>query len=100
MKQSDGNMFEGKFVDGEKKGRGLMKFVDNSWFDGTFSANQMNGRGKMYYSDNSELEGNWKYSEFVSGSYLSCNGRNKVNITVKQKAPTVDRSSYLDAIQP
>ncbi len=47
----DGAVYEGRFADGKKEGKGRLKFADGSLFEGDFQDNEINGEGMYSWMD-------------------------------------------------
>jgi len=55
----DGRQFEGRLVDGQPSGQGVMYFADGGRFEGYFESGLQMGRGTYYLSDGGSYTGFW-----------------------------------------
>jgi hypothetical protein len=55
----DGRQFEGRLVDGQPTGQGVMVFLDGGRFEGYFESGMQMGRGTYYLSDGGSYTGFW-----------------------------------------
>ena len=56
---SDGRQFEGRLVNGQPSGLGVMVFPDGGRFEGYFESGMQMGRGTYYLSDGGSYTGFW-----------------------------------------
>ena len=62
----DGRQFEGRLVDGQPTGQGVMVFPDGGRFEGYFESGMQMGRGTYYLSDGGSYTG----LGYVTGSMV------------------------------
>jgi hypothetical protein len=65
------SFYEGNFKNGQKSGKGFMKFDDGATYDGEFLNDQMHGTGNYVYLNGTRFVGEMKNSSF--------NGKGKIN---------------------
>ncbi|MBX2891313.1 MAG: caspase family protein [Saprospiraceae bacterium] len=56
---SNGTVYTGQFVNGNREGRGTLVFANNNVYEGQFSRNRINGEGSMTYSNGDKYVGSW-----------------------------------------
>jgi hypothetical protein len=59
----DGSVYEGGWVDGKRRGRGICTFVDGSVYEGEFCEGNFHGTGKLTWSDGGWYLGEWNKGE-------------------------------------
>ena len=57
-----GGVYDGKWKDGKRHGRGKMTFSNGRVYDGEWKGGKCHGLGKITYSDGREYDGEWKES--------------------------------------
>lgn len=56
----NGDIFEGMWVDGVKKGNGVIRYNNKDRYEGNFDSDLPNGIGKYYFSNGDIYEGPFK----------------------------------------
>lgn len=59
MIYSNGNTYEGDFVNGKREGQAVFTFKNGQIYTGRFSNDRINGKGKMSFPNGGVYEGNW-----------------------------------------
>ncbi len=62
---SNGDVYEGEFIDGKRTGKGTYHFVNGDVYIGDFVDGQISGKGKITFVDGTVYEG-----EFVNGTCM------------------------------
>ena len=57
---SNGDYYDGEFVNGKKEGEGKLIYMNGNGYEGTFAAGSQNGKGKLTQIDGEIYEGDWK----------------------------------------
>jgi hypothetical protein len=63
IKEKNGDKYIGEIRDGQKHGRGILKYANHEKFnkyDGFWKSNKKHGSGNMYYKDGTTYVGQWK----------------------------------------
>ena len=69
MKFSNGDMYEGEWIEGEMNGVGEYFVYDSEWggfektYKGEFAQGKRHGKGCMSYNDYSKYQGNWQNNQ-------------------------------------
>merc|ERR1711973_582936 len=72
---SNGDSYEGAYVDGMRNGFGTYRFRSGARYRGYYTNGKKNGKGVMHYPDGSIYEGDWVEDERQgSGKYTFING--------------------------
>lgn len=59
FRYTNGTVYTGQFVNGNREGKGKLVFANNNVYEGQFSRNRMNGEGTMTYSNGDRYVGSW-----------------------------------------
>ena len=57
---TNGDYYDGEFVNGKKEGEGKLIYANGNQYEGTFLGGLPNGKGKLIQTDNDIYEGEWK----------------------------------------
>ena len=57
---SNGDYYDGEFVNGKKEGEGKLIYMNGNGYEGTFAAGRQNGKGKLTQIDGEIYDGEWK----------------------------------------
>jgi len=77
MVYTNGDIYEGGFVNGKKEGLGSHTFKNGQVYLGQFYDNLRNGNGKFTFSDGNIYEGRFINDNFIGqGTYTNKSGRN------------------------
>jgi hypothetical protein len=60
LKYSNGNSYEGDFLDGKREGKGVYKWKNGDVYEGDFKDDLLNGKGVMKWKDGDVYEGDFK----------------------------------------
>ena len=72
---SNGDYYDGEFVNGKKEGEGKLIYSNGNRYEGTFLGGFPNGKGKIIQTDNDIYEGEWKNGKINGqGIRLHSNG--------------------------
>lgn len=78
MVYTNGDNYDGDFVDGKKVGQGTYTYTNGQIYVGQFFDNLRNGKGKFTFSDGSIYEGSFANDNFIgNGTYTSKSGSNQ-----------------------
>lgn len=78
MVYTNGDSYEGDFVDGRRQGQGTFTYKNGQIYVGQFFENLFNGKGKFTFSDGSVYEGSFVAGNFIGrGIYTSNSGTNQ-----------------------
>jgi tetratricopeptide (TPR) repeat protein len=87
MVYSNGNIYEGDFVNGKAEGHGTSNFADRATYTGQYSKDLFHGKGKYNYPDGSVYDGNWVNGKIEGrGKYFNSNGTTSEGDYVNGKA--------------
>ena len=89
MRMSNGDRYEGAFVEGRFHGNGVYLWVSGERYEGEFHDGEMHGRGTYVAADGTTVTGRWSEGSYVRASDTS-------NST-ETAAETVSRDTYLDS---
>ena len=67
---SNGIIYEGDFVDGEKSGSGTIFYPDGTVYEGQVEKGELKGKGKMTWKNRYEYEGDFKFNKFIGNGIL------------------------------
>ena len=67
---SNGIIYEGDFVDGEKSGSGTIFYPDGTVYEGQIEKGELKGKGKMTWKNRYEYEGDFKFNKFIGNGIL------------------------------
>ena len=67
---SNGIIYEGDFVDGEKTGAGTIFYPDGTVYEGQVEKGELKGKGKMTWKNRYEYEGDFKFNKFIGNGVL------------------------------
>ena len=67
---SNGIIYEGDFVDGEKTGSGTIFYPDGTVYEGYVEKGELKGKGKMTWKNRYEYEGDFKFDKFIGNGVL------------------------------
>ena len=56
----DESVYEGEFVNGEKEGKGVLKFKDGSYYSGNFKNSKFDGEGQFNWPDGKKYVGEFR----------------------------------------
>lgn len=75
----DNSVYEGDFVDGEKEGKGILKYNDGSYYNGSFKHSKFEGEGEFHWPDGKKYMGQFKEGKINGkGEYTWPNGNKYV----------------------
>ena len=57
---SNGNIYDGDWMENERYGKGIYIYSDGCSYDGDWRYDRKHGKGKMIYSNGDQYDGNWK----------------------------------------
>ena len=67
---TDGSVYIGGIVNGQRSGMGTLTYIDGSSYVGIWENDMMQGNGKYTFADGSFMEGLFAGNTFVNGTYL------------------------------
>ena len=67
---SNGVIYEGDFIDGEKTGNGKIIFEDKTVYEGGVEKGDLNGKGKMIWTNGYEYEGDFEFNKLCGNGIL------------------------------
>lgn len=75
MVYSNGNIYEGDFINGKADGQGTSNFADSATYTGQYSNDLFHGKGKYIYPNGSIYDGNWVKGKIEGrGKFVNSNG--------------------------